>query len=64
MAMNPESRESGFIAPLRPGMTLRKKPAVMGDGRLFSGAQKVLRPLRHATLTICVVEEAFRRLRG
>src|SRR5580704_2204770 len=35
----------------RPGMTNRKKPAVIRDGRLFFGVQKFLRPLRHATLT-------------
>jgi hypothetical protein len=33
------------------GLAPQKKPAVIGDGRLFFGAQKFLRPLRHATLT-------------
>jgi hypothetical protein len=32
-------------------MDQQEKPAVIGDGRLFFGAQQVLRPVRYATLT-------------
>jgi hypothetical protein len=43
--------ESVIIALAARTYIAKKKPAVIYDGRLFFGAQQLLRPIRHATLT-------------